>query len=164
MRNPSLKNLFSLPPLDTRSFTTSWLLPPLLLALLRLLIFTYALATQLANWIYDSTVGSARDIGREFSYFTVLTFWGILFYFLIAGVHTLVYSIQGRTWLDSWPWPLQELHSFFYTSIVTLPILVTFVYWVVLYDGPWFPVVFNAWSNVSGFPTRMRTAHCPVKG
>ncbi|EXJ82458.1 hypothetical protein A1O3_06271 [Capronia epimyces CBS 606.96] len=149
MRTPGLRSLFSLPPIDTRTFTTSWLLPPLLLSLLRLLVFTYALATQVANWIYDGTHASARAIGREFSYFTVLTFWGILFYSLVAGVHTLVYSIKGRAWLDSWPRVLQDLHSFFYTTVVTLPILVTLVYWIVLYDGPWFPIVFDGWSNIS---------------
>ncbi|EHY60286.1 hypothetical protein HRR83_000048 [Exophiala dermatitidis] len=149
MRQTSVKTIFALPPVDTRSFTTSWLLPPLLLALLRLLVFSYALATQLANWIYDGTHSAARDIGREFSYFTVLTFWGILFYYLVAGVHTLVYSLRGRDWLDRWPSALQQLHSFFYTTIVTLPILVTLVYWIVLYDGPWFPVIFDGWSNVS---------------
>lgn len=148
MRKPDL-SFHSLIPVDPHTFTTSWILPPLFLSLLRLLFFTYCLATQLTNWIYDGVHSSAYLIGQEFSYFTVLTYWGILFYFLVAGVHTLVYSVKGRAWLDSWPRALQALHSFLYTTVVTLPFLVTIVYWAVLYDGPWFPVVFDGWSNVS---------------
>ncbi|KAK4936445.1 hypothetical protein LTR10_022662 [Elasticomyces elasticus] len=142
-------SLHSLIPLDIRPFTTSWILPPLFLALLRLLFFTYCLATQLTNWIYDGVHSTAYLIGQEFSYFTILTYWGLLFWSLVAGVHTLVYATKGHSWLENWPRVLQALHSFFYTTIVTLPFLVTIVYWAVLYKGPWFPVVFNAWSNIS---------------
>ncbi|KAK5275063.1 hypothetical protein LTR40_013713, partial [Exophiala xenobiotica] len=146
MRRPNL-TIQSLVPTDIRPFTTSWLLPPLALSLLRLLFFTYCLATQLTNWIYDGVHSSAHLIGQEFSYFTNLTYWGILFYSLVAGVHTLTYTLKGGSWLETWPRPLRALHSFFYTTIVTLPFLVTIVYWAVLYDGPWFPVIFDGWSN-----------------
>lgn len=61
-------SLHSLVPTDTRPFTTSWILPPLFLALLRLLFFTYCLATQLTNWIYDGVHSLAYLIGQEFSY------------------------------------------------------------------------------------------------
>ncbi|KAK5191597.1 hypothetical protein LTR99_003574 [Exophiala xenobiotica] len=148
MRRPNL-TIQSLVPTDIRPFTTSWLLPPLALSLLRLLFFTYCLATQLTNWIYDGVHSSAHLIGQEFSYFTNLTYWGILFYSLVAGVHTLTYTLKGGSWLETWPRPLRALHSFFYTTIVTLPFLVTIVYWAVLYDGPWFPVIFDGWSNIS---------------
>ncbi|KEF55045.1 uncharacterized protein A1O9_08698 [Exophiala aquamarina CBS 119918] len=152
MQRKPLSTLLGVPPSGfdpNHTFTTSWLLPPLLLSILRLLIFTYCLATQLTHWIYDGVHSSRFLIGQEFSYFTVLTFWGILFYMLVAGVHTLVYAIKGRSWLDRWPRWLQALHSFYYTTIVTFPILVTIVYWAILYDGPWFPLTFNAWSNIS---------------
>lgn len=36
-----------------------------------------------------------------------------------------------------------------YTTIVVFPFIVTIVYWAMLYDGTWFPVVFDGWSNVS---------------
>ncbi len=147
MRRPNL-TIQSLIPNDIRPFTTSWLLPPLALSLLRLLFFTYCLVTTLTNWIYDGVHSSAHLIGEEFSYFTVLTYWGILFYSLVAGTHTLIYALKGRSWLETWPRPLQALHSFFYTTIVTLPFLVTIVYWAVLYDAPWFPIMFDGWSNV----------------
>ncbi|RVX68720.1 hypothetical protein B0A52_07606 [Exophiala mesophila] len=131
------------------TFTTSWILTPLLLSLIRLLIFLYCLTTQLTHWIYYGVHDANTLSGREFSFFTVLTFWGILFYNLFAGMHTLVYALKGRSWLDGWPRFLQALHSFLYTTVVTFPFLVTIVYWAILYSGPWFPVEFNAWSNVS---------------
>jgi len=149
MRKPDFLSLHSLVPADVRPFTTSWLLPPFGLACLRLFLFLYCLATQLTNWIYDGVHSSAYVIGQEFSYFTVLTYWGLLFYLLVAGAHTLVYSIKDHSWLERWPRPLQALHSFLYTTLVTLPFLVTIVFWAVLYDGPWFPVTFEGWSNIS---------------
>ena len=130
-------------------FVTSWILPPLLLAILRPLISLYAFTCTFYGWGWLDTHHQARQIGREFSYFTNLTWWGISFYMLVAGIHTLVYALKGRCWLDSWPRPLQALHSFFYTTIITLPFLVTIVFWTILYDGPWFPLTFDAWSNVS---------------
>ncbi|KAK5052755.1 hypothetical protein LTR84_002621 [Exophiala bonariae] len=152
MRRKPLSTLLGVPSTGFdphHTFTTSWLLSPLLLALLRLLIFTYCLATILTDWIYDGVHLRAFLIGQSFSYFTNLTFWGILFYMLVAGVHTLLYAVRGRSWLDGWPRVLQALHSFYYTTIVTLPILVTIVYWAILFDGPWFPVIFDGWSNIS---------------
>lgn len=43
---------------------------------------------------------------------------------------------------------MQALHAVYYTTVVTFPILVTIVFWGVLYESPWFPVRFDAWSNV----------------
>ena len=87
--------------------------------------------------------------GDRFSYFTVLTYWGIAFYFLVAALHTFTYARSGVPLLDRFPRPLQALHSAYYTTVVTYPFVVTIVYWVVLYSGPWFPVAFDGWSNVS---------------
>lgn len=93
--------------------------------------------------------GGCKAPQDEFSYFTVLTYWGLGFYFLVAAVHTFTYARAGRPLLDRFPRILQALHALFYTTIVTFPFLVTIVYWGILYKGPWFPRTFNAWSNVS---------------
>jgi len=71
------------------------------------------------------------------------------FYFLVSSIHTATYAATGRPLLDKFPRALQALHSFFYTTVVSFPFLVTIVYWAILYDGPWFPVSFDAWRNVS---------------
>jgi hypothetical protein len=134
---------------SSHPFTTSWLLPPLLLSILRLLFSIYCFTTIFYIWAYEATHSLSNAIGRDFSYFTALTWWGLAFYLLISGIHTLVYSIKGRCLLDTWPRPLQALHSLFYTTVVTFPFLVTIVYWAILYSNPWFTDEFQAWSNIS---------------
>ncbi|OLN84327.1 hypothetical protein CCHL11_05975 [Colletotrichum chlorophyti] len=93
--------------------------------------------------------GGCADVGRSFSYFTILTFWGLGFYFLVSAVHTFTYARSGTPLLDRFPRFLQALHAFYYTTVVTYPFIVTIVYWGVLYSGPWYSLQFEAWSNIS---------------
>jgi hypothetical protein len=97
----------------------------------------------------DPYYGGPTAAGQSFSYFTNLTYWGLAFYFLFASIHTFTYARHGTPTLNRWPRLLQVLHSFFYTTIVTFPFLVTIVYWAVLYPGSWFPYRYDAWTNVS---------------
>ncbi|KAJ9655100.1 Vacuolar protein sorting-associated protein 8 [Neophaeococcomyces mojaviensis] len=129
-------------------FVTSWLLPPRGLAFLRLLFALFCWANLFACFGYDA-IHDPGTIGAQFSYFTNLTWWGITCYMTVAAVHTFVYVQKGYSWLDRWWRPLQLLHSFFYTTIVTYPFLVTIVYWVILYKNPWFTVTMDAFRNVS---------------
>lgn len=80
-----------------------------------------------------------------------MTYWGIAFYFAFAALHTVTYATTGTPLLDRWPRPLQALHALLFTSVTTLPFLVTIVYWGILYDygSAWFPTVYSGWSNVS---------------
>ena len=125
-------------------YTTSYFLPPYLLAAVRLLISIYAFIIIITTLSYHPATTS-----HSFSYFTILTLWGLAFYFLISGLHTLVYARTGSTWLQHWPRPLQAAHSVYYTTIVTFPFLVTVVFWAVLFRGVWFGDVFDGWANVS---------------
>ncbi|KAM0799252.1 hypothetical protein BDR22DRAFT_807714 [Usnea florida] len=137
-------------PFDpTSRFTTSWLLPPYLLASLRLLLALYAFTTIFTIFAWDDTHDLAIAARHSFSYFTNLTYWGLAFYFLFAALHTFVYARTGRAWLQGWPRPLQGAHAVFYTTVVTFPFLVTIVFWGVLYRSPWFPIVEEGWSNIS---------------
>ena len=129
-------------------YVTSWLFSPVLLACLRLLLSFYAFLTIFLIFGWDDSHGHAQASRRSFSYFTDLTFWGLAFYFLFSGLHTFQYARTGQSWLARWPRSLQAAHAIFYSTVVTFPFLVTVVYWAVLYSGPWFPVVYNAWSNV----------------
>lgn len=133
---------FSLP------FTTSWLLSPLPLSFLRLLIALYAFVTRFYGWGWYATHSQSAQIGHGFSYFTELSYWGLSFYMLVAGVHTLLYALRGHSWLDAFPRPLQAAHSFLYTTVITLPFLVTIVYWGVLNPNGTFSGIFDIWSNV----------------
>jgi hypothetical protein len=130
------------------TFVTSWLLPPYWLASLRALISLYSFVTIFTIWGYNGSHSNAIAIGRGFSYFTNLTYWGIAFYFLVSAVHTFTYARNGIAYLDKISMSFQALHALFYTTILTFPFLVTLVFWIVLYNPPWFPVEFKAWSNV----------------
>lgn len=129
-------------------FVTSWLLPPLWLAIYRLLLALFGWANLISGWAWIGT-NYPDQLGPQFSYFTDLTWWGITCYMTIASIHTFVYVKHGYSWLDKWWRSLQALHSLFYTTIVVFPILVTIVFWAVLYGGPWFTVTYVAFSNVS---------------
>lgn len=138
-------------------FVTSWLLPPTFLAILRGIVALYTFTTIFFIFGWQGTHGLADANDRELSYFTSLTFWSIAFYSIFSAVHTYLYARRGYAPLDQWPKPLQALHSLLYTTIITFPFLVTIVFWVVLFDGHWFPVNFDAWSNVSILVQRSST-------
>ncbi|KAK5992472.1 hypothetical protein PT974_05879 [Cladobotryum mycophilum] len=136
----------------SQRFETSWLLSPWLLFICRAIIGTYALTTRLfiIGWTCThEDEGGCRDARESFSYFTVLTYWGLAFYFIVSALHTLTYALRTRPLLDRLPRPLQALHSLFYTTIIAYPFLVSIVYWGVIYGGGWYPHAFSAWSNIS---------------
>lgn len=148
MRNPFAISRISRADFDPEhTFTTSWLLPPLFLACYRALFALFGWTNIFVSFAWDSRNGFS--IGRSFSYFTVLTWWGITTYMTIASIHTFVYALKGRSWLERWPRPLQMLHSFFYTTIISYPFLVTIVYWPLIYSGRWYTQEYTAYSNVS---------------
>ena len=148
---PSLYPLLGVPhnpPFDPISrYTTSWLLPPTLLASIRLLISLYAFITIFFILGWDSSHSDSAGARQSFSFFTNLTYWGLAFYFLVSALHTFSYARRGFSWLQGWPKALQAAHAVFYTTIVTFPILVTVVFWAVLFSA--FPSIFVTWSNVS---------------
>ncbi|RDA93216.1 hypothetical protein CP533_6494 [Ophiocordyceps camponoti-saundersi (nom. inval.)] len=104
-------------------------------------------ATTAATTAKDTTTGCA-SVPRSFSYFTVLSYWGLAFYFLFASLHSFSYARTGHPLLLRFPRPLQALHSLFYSSIVVFPFIVTLTYWAVLYRAS-FPTAFDTWRNVS---------------
>lgn len=149
-------------PFDpTHRYTTSWILPPLLLAIIRLILSIYAFTTTffVLGW---HGVHQRHDLDRQyFSYFTNLTYWGIGFYFLFSSMHTFKYALTGASWLQKWPVTLQIAHTVFYTTIVTFPILVTAVFWAVLYSNAGFQDEFDGWSNVGHLsPFRLASGVC----
>ncbi|KAG5917897.1 hypothetical protein E4U42_007075 [Claviceps africana] len=141
----------------THRFETSWLFSPWVLFGIRALISLYSFTTLFFIIGYTCahpSLGGCAAVRRSFSYFTVLTYWGLAFYFAVSAVHTLSYARRrahrpATCLLDALPRPLQALHALFYTTVVTLPLLVTAVYWALLYKGRWFALEFDAWHNVS---------------
>lgn len=133
-------------------FETSWCLSPYALFAARAFFALYAFVVQLFILAWDcrhASLGGCAAARLTFSYFTVLTYWGLAFYFLVAAVHTWTYARTGVALLDRLPRPLQALHAVFYSTIIVYPFIVTIIYWAVLYSGTWFTVTFSAWSNIS---------------
>jgi hypothetical protein len=116
-------SLFSKPFDPTYRFATSWILPPAALFFVRAFLSLYAFVTILFVIGWDGThFGTA---GQTFSYFTHLTYWGLAFYNAFAALHAGSYWLTGTPLLAKWPRVLQEMHSAYYTTIVTYPFLVT---------------------------------------
>ncbi|EFQ25530.1 hypothetical protein CGRA01v4_02462 [Colletotrichum graminicola] len=133
-------------------FETSWLLSPYQLGACRALIslYTFTVRFFVIGWTCSRPeYGGCKAVGQSFSYFTVLTYWGLSFYFLISAIHTLTYARTGSPLLERFPRPLQALHAFYYTTVTTYPFIVTIVYWTIIYKAPWYPDEFSAWSNIS---------------
>ncbi|KAI0440114.1 hypothetical protein F4803DRAFT_490420 [Xylaria telfairii] len=142
-------------PFDpTNRFETSWLVTPKVLFFIRALLSLYAFTTLLFNIGYNCarpSLGGCSTAGDSFSYFTVLTYWGLGFYFLISAYHTFMYRRRGggSAPLNSWPRVLQWLHSAFYSTATTFPFLVLIVFWALLAAPTTLSTPYSAWSNIS---------------
>lgn len=160
--------LFGVPSsgFDSRPFVTSWLLPPLILVCLRAISSIYAFTTIFYSfgWFaHNIDIFHLKDInlpeitfslgasaiGKSFSYFTYLAYWGQAFYFAISSLHTFVFWRIGRTWLDRWPRWLQLAHSIFYSSVICFPPMVSAIYWCSMFVDKWYTLEFDQWSNTS---------------
>jgi len=140
-------------PLKSTStdLVTSPVFSPLFLAGIRLTLAIYALTTSIIVLAHDSIRSSKHDAGGYFSYFTELSYIGLVAYLWASGVQTLAYTLRGHKSypLQKWPRSLQFLHRLLYSSITTFPILVTVVYWILLSSSATFSTQFSSWSNIS---------------
>ncbi|KAH8823518.1 hypothetical protein DL96DRAFT_1469425 [Flagelloscypha sp. PMI_526] len=119
------------------------------LAILRLVIATYTLVVLCFTLAWDSIKTHTGD--SFFSYFTHLTYIGICAYFFAAGVQTFCFARSGgkNYPLQKWNRVFQLFHVLLLSSVVTLPIVVTVVYWALLATPKTFSTTYNAWSALS---------------
>ncbi|KAF2162440.1 hypothetical protein M409DRAFT_58210 [Zasmidium cellare ATCC 36951] len=127
---------------------TSWILPTWLLGTVRAILSVYAFTTLFYIIGYRIAIGQAEGVQQSFSYFTVLGYWGLAFYFAFAALHTTSYALREKALLQSWPTWLKYLHSVFYATVTVFPFIVTAVYWAVLSKDA-FVSQFSTWSNIS---------------
>ncbi|KAN0082889.1 hypothetical protein V8E55_008684 [Tylopilus felleus] len=133
-------------PFDpTFHYVTSPVFPPVVLAVLRLVFAVYALVT------ITIILARYQDPGTFFSYFTNLTYIGLVAYFWAAGVQSIAFVLRGRKSypLQTWPRFLQLLHVLLYSTIIVLPIIVTAVFWSLLASPATFATRYTTWTNVS---------------
>ncbi|EKM54929.1 uncharacterized protein PHACADRAFT_142709 [Phanerochaete carnosa HHB-10118-sp] len=136
------------------SLVTSPLLPPLALALLRLSLALYCTFFMLFRLINEGIKNHSDAM--FFSFFTNLSYLGLLSYFWASGVQTFSFSLALRSpshtphyLLQAWPRPLQVLHLLLQSTVTTFPILVTAVFWSLLSGTSTFATRYNAWVNIS---------------
>ncbi|KAF2221731.1 hypothetical protein BDZ85DRAFT_264305 [Elsinoe ampelina] len=144
---------------------TSWCLPPLVLACLRLLFSIYIFATSFTIIGLQVGGGNANAARVSLSFFTILTWYGLAFYFLVSAIHGFIYSARGRSGLasngyirDTEAGPretvggfkgfLRWAHSAYYATVTIFPFIVTAVFWGLLANGALYSPL-STWSNVS---------------
>ncbi|KAF2645960.1 hypothetical protein P280DRAFT_487000 [Massarina eburnea CBS 473.64] len=134
---------------STHRFVTSWILPPAALFFVRAVLSIYAFTTLFFILAWHGTHNDILEARQSFSYFTVLTYWGLAFYYGFAAIHTASYWRTGTPFLARWPRALQIAHSVFYTTVVVYPFIVTAIFWAILVPKDGFPSMFETWSNTS---------------
>lgn len=122
---------------------TSPFFSPRTLGTLRLLFAVYSLVTTITVLVFE-------PVGF-FSYFTDLSYIGLVAYFWASSIQTIVFVLRGQKAypLQKWPRILQLLHVLLYTTITIFPIIVTVVFWALLASSSTFSTQYSAWSNVS---------------
>ncbi|KAG1847408.1 hypothetical protein F4604DRAFT_1884030 [Suillus subluteus] len=128
--------------------TSPFFSPPSLGAL-RLLFAVYSLVTTITVLVFESV--RFHDSSSFFSYFTDLSYIGLVAYLWASSIQTIVFVSRGQKAypLQKWSRILQLLHVLLYTTITIFPIIVTVVFWTLLASSSTFSTRYSAWSNIS---------------
>ncbi|KAH9890691.1 hypothetical protein C8Q73DRAFT_135673 [Cubamyces lactineus] len=128
---------------------TSPVFSPLVLAIIRLGLAFYGLFVLLFHLIWDAV--KTHEADSFFSYFTHLSYTGLVAYYFAAGVQSLCYvrNRQKSYPLQRWPRPLQFLHLLLYSTISSYPFVVTVIFWALLSGPSTFGTTFDGWTNIS---------------
>ncbi|KZT56414.1 hypothetical protein CALCODRAFT_483992 [Calocera cornea HHB12733] len=131
-------------------WVTSWAFPRSVYAAIRLFLALYTLISALVDVALTAKSGG---VFGYYSYFTNLSYIGIVSWFWASGVQTAFFAFREKTGypLQRWPRFLRFMHSLLFTTIAVYPIIVLVVVWAILYD----PVVYwantyNTWDEISG--------------
>lgn len=138
-------SLLGVSPLPAHRFVISPFLSLTVVCALRLLLTTY---TALTLIIALSLRGDASR--TTFSYFTWLSYWGLLGYFVAASIYSLLSRARPERqagWsLLALPRPLQAAHYLLFSSIRVYPVLVMVIFWSILAGGNVFSRPVYAWE------------------
>ncbi|RDX54365.1 hypothetical protein OH76DRAFT_1540024 [Lentinus brumalis] len=138
-------------PFDAHyDLVTSPVFSPLVLAIIRLTLGTYALFVAFYQLAYEALADDGT-VNGYFSYFTHLSYIGIIAYQFAAAVQTLCYALNGgKSYpLQRWPRFLQFLHRLLYSTVTTYPLVVTVIFWALLSDSSTFASTYTTWINIS---------------
>lgn len=127
-----LQNLCKLQTLDHRRVVTSRLLNTGQLFVIRFVLFCYSLVVWICSIAHDSQHGAMRG---HFSYFTYLCYTGMVAYLGASSFHTLQLYRHGSTYsFSNMPYILQLLHWLLYESAILFAIVVSTVFWSLIYN------------------------------
>ncbi|KXN81233.1 hypothetical protein AN958_05694 [Leucoagaricus sp. SymC.cos] len=117
----------------------------------RLMLVIYGCASLVTSLVFESVV--LRQGNIWFSFFTHLTFIGLIAYLVVSTYHGFKYKpspSSSYTYpLQQWPQSLQVLHVLLLSTVTTLPFLVTICYWVLLLSPTTFSTPYRTWSSIS---------------
>ncbi|KAF2157719.1 hypothetical protein K461DRAFT_290009 [Myriangium duriaei CBS 260.36] len=143
-------------------FLTSWCLPPLALACIRAIFSLYIFTTLFTSLGLLLSWHDSHGARTSFSYFTILTYWGLGFYFAVSAFHGFAYATRGPSGLAAGSLAddtgasdsggkrtLRFAHSAFYATITVFPIIVTAVFWGVLVGPGVLYDQYAYWANIS---------------
>ncbi|KAJ2303481.1 hypothetical protein IWW55_002907 [Coemansia sp. RSA 2706] len=131
--------------LDTRRVTAARIAGPGFLALLRLVLFAYTLTVWISAIVYDAQHGA---MSGHFAYFTYLCYTGLVAYFASALVHTAS-ACRGRATFTRMPRVLRLLHWLLFESVLVYAVVVSVLFWAVLYDAQAYAGGRHRWLNAS---------------
>ncbi|KAI0797403.1 hypothetical protein BC629DRAFT_1257969, partial [Irpex lacteus] len=130
------------------TLVTSPIFSPLVLAIIRLTLALYGTVFLIVTLIHQCVVDHTGK--RYFSFFTELTYIGLVSYFWASSVQTFFFARSRAVYpLQNWPRPLQFLHLLLHTTIVTYPIIVTAVFWGLIATPETLSSRWSAWVNIS---------------
>ncbi|KAF7292124.1 hypothetical protein MIND_01239400 [Mycena indigotica] len=134
-------------PFDAaHAYVTSPLVRPGVLAGVRGVLALYALVAICVALGVDVGDGSGKSF---LSFFTNLSYTGVVAYYVAAAVQTAAYARWGTYPLRRWPRALQAAHVVLQSTVVVFPIIVTVVFWALLSSPDTFKTTYSTWSNIS---------------
>ncbi|KAF8981720.1 hypothetical protein BGZ46_002383 [Entomortierella lignicola] len=133
--------------MEPNRIVTSNLVSPKTLMIIRGLIFLYVLAATISVWV------TSLDALDYFKYFTHLTYFGLMSYFLASTLWGYFYLRQPESERANWvksgsPW-WAYTHWLLYATVVTFSVIVPIVFWSLLASGisSWTPLEY--YQNIS---------------
>ncbi|KAI9503730.1 hypothetical protein BX070DRAFT_224433 [Coemansia spiralis] len=141
------QTVFRLHKLDPRRAGASRIFGTGMLLAIRSVLFAYTLAVWIVSVIEDVQNGVMK---AHFVYFTYLCYTGLLAYLASSLFHTLQYWRRGEpTSFTQMPKTLQLLHWLLFESVVLYAVIVTALFWSLIYSPDNYTTQELKWTTAS---------------
>ncbi|KAJ1963003.1 hypothetical protein GGI12_002311 [Dipsacomyces acuminosporus] len=117
------------------------------IAAVRAVLFAYALTVWVFTIVRDAHKGAMNG---HFAYFTNLCYTGLLAYLTSSLFHSVQNWRRGSpSSFTNMPYVLQLLHWVLFSSVLVYAVIVTVIFWSVLFDISKFSNTADLWSTTS---------------